>query len=66
MEDKSFTESLTRLQNAASEISKQATSLEDALKLFEEGMKEAEYCKKILDEASQKIEIYEDGEIKDA
>lgn len=66
MEGKSFTESLTILQNAASEISKQATSLEDALKLFEEGMQEAEYCKKILDEASQKIEIYEDGEIKDA
>ena len=66
MEGKSFTESLTRLQNAASEISKQATSLEDALRLFEEGMQEAEYCKKILDEASQKIEIYEDGEIKDA
>lgn len=66
MEEKSFTESLTRLQNAAAEISKQATGLEDALKLFEEGMQEAEYCKKVLDEASQKIKVYEDGELKDA
>ena len=66
MEGKSFTESLDNLQNAATEISKQATTLEDSLKLFDEGMKEAEYCKKILDEAAQKIEIYEDGELKDA
>ena len=66
MEDKSFTESLAKLQNAATEISKQATSLEDSLRLFDEGMKEAEYCKKVLDEAAQKIEIYEDGEFKDA
>ena len=66
MEGKSFTESLANLQNAATEISKQATTLEDSLKLFDEGMKEAEYCKKILDEAAQKIESYEDGELKDA
>lgn len=66
MSDKTFTESLARLQNAASDISKQATSLEDSLKLFDEGMKEAEYCREILDKAAQKIEIYENGEIKDA
>ncbi len=66
MSEKSFTESLTKLQNAASDISKQATTLEDSLKLFDEGMKEAEYCKTILDKASQKIEIFENGEIKDA
>jgi exodeoxyribonuclease VII small subunit len=66
MSDKTFTESLAKLQSAASDISKQATSLEDSLKLFDEGMKEAEYCKEILDKAAQKIEIYENGEIKDA
>lgn len=66
MSDKTFTESLAKLQNAASDISKQATSLEDSLKLFDEGMKEAEYCREILDKAAQKIEIYENGEIKDA
>ena len=66
MADKSFTESLANLQNAATEISKQATTLEDSLKLFDEGMKEAEFCKDILDKAEQKIQLYEDGEIKDA
>ena len=66
MNEKSFTESLSKLQNAAVDISKQATSLEDSLKLFDEGLQEAEYCKDILDKASQKIEIYENGEIQDA
>ena len=66
MSEKTFTESLAKLQSAAADISKQATSLEDSLRLFDEGMKEAEYCKEILDKASQKIEIYENGEIKDA
>lgn len=61
MYEKTFTESLNILQNAANQISKQATSLEDSLKLFEEGIKEAEFCKKILDEADQKIIEFEEG-----
>ena len=59
MSEKSFTEALSNLQNAAAEIGKQATSLEDSLKLFEDGMKEAEFCKNILDKADQHISIYE-------
>ena len=59
MGEKSFTEALSNLQNAAAEIGKQATSLEDSLKLFEEGMKEAEFCKNILDKADQHISIYD-------
>ncbi len=66
MADKTFTESLENLQKAASEIGKQSTSLEDSLRLFDEGMKEAEYCQKILDSAEQKIQLYENGEVKDA
>ena len=66
MSEKSFTESMQALQNAASEIGKQATTLEDSLRLFDEGMKEAEYCKEILDKAEQKILLYENGELKDA
>ena len=61
MSEKNFTESLNKLQNAANEIGRQATSLEDSLKLFEEGIKEAEFCKKILDEADQKIIEFEEG-----
>lgn len=59
MADKTFTQALSDLQNAASEIGKQATTLEDSLKLFEQGMKEAEFCKDILDKADQKITVYE-------
>lgn len=64
--DKTFTESLQKLQAAASDIGKQTTGLEDSLKLFEEGMKEAAYCSEILDSAEQKIQIYENGEFRNA
>ena len=66
MGDKSFTESLEKLQKAANEIGKQSASLEESLRLCEEGMKEAENCQKILDRAEQKIQIFENGEVKDA
>ena len=66
MAEKTFTESMKKLQEAAAEIGKQATSLEDSLRLFEEGMKEAEYCREILDSAEQKIQIYEKETFKDA
>ena len=59
MADKTFAQALNDLQNAASEIGRQATTLEDSLKLFEQGMKEAEFCKEILDKADQKITVYE-------
>ena len=61
MSDKTFTEALNNLQNAATEIGKQATTLEDSLKLFEMGMKEAAFCKEILDRADQNITVYEKG-----
>lgn len=57
---------MQKLQNAAAEIGRQATTLEDSLRLFDEGMKEAEFCRDILDKAEQKIQIYENGELKDA
>ena len=63
MADKTFTEALNNLQKAATDISKQATTLEDSLKLFEEGIKEADFCQKILDEAEQKITTYELKEV---
>lgn len=62
MAEKTFTEALKNLQNAASEIGRQATTLEESLKLFEAGMKEAEFCKDILDKAEQHITVYERGE----
>ena len=61
MADKTFTEALNDLQNAAAQIGKQATTLEESLNLFEQGMKEAEFCKDILDKADQKITVYEEA-----
>jgi exodeoxyribonuclease VII small subunit len=66
MADKTFTQALNDLQNAASEIGRQATTLEDSLKLFEQGMKEAEFCREILDKADQKITVYEQEDGPDA
>ncbi len=61
--EKTFEESMAALEKAAADISKGTTSLESSIKLFEEGMKEAEFCRSILDEARGKIEIYgKDGE----
>ena len=59
MADKTFTEAMNDLQNEASQIGKQATTLEESLKLFEQGMKEAEFCREILEQADQKIRVYE-------
>ena len=56
--EKTFTEALNNLQNAANEISKQSISLEDSIKLYEEGIKEAKFCQQILDEAEQKITTF--------
>ena len=58
--EKTFTEAMRNLQNAAQEIGRQATSLEESLKLFESGMKEAEFCKDILDKAEQRITVYQE------
>ena len=58
--EKTFTEALRNLQNAAQEIGRQATTLEDSLRLFESGMKEAEFCKDIIDKAEQRITVYQE------
>lgn len=60
--EKSFQESLWTLEQAAEKISQPATSLEDSLKLFDQGIRESQYLSRILEEAEQKIEIYEKKE----
>ncbi len=67
MAEKTFTEALSSLKSAASKIGMQSTTFEEAMKLYEDGMKEAEYCRKILDSADQKIQIYDEkGGLSDA
>jgi exodeoxyribonuclease VII small subunit len=60
--EKSFSQSLRALQDAAEKIGQPATSLEDALKLFDEGIQESEYLNEVLKNAEQKIEVFEKSE----
>ena len=61
--DKTFMEAYQGLVDAATNITKQTTSIDESMKLFDEGMKDAELCNKILDQAEQKIEVYTKEEI---
>lgn len=61
MADKTFTEAMNSLQKAASRIGSGTVTLEESLALFEEGIKEADYCREILDRAEQKIIVYKEG-----
>ena len=52
---KTFEESLLRLEEITSLLEKGSLSLEESLKLFEEGTKLSSYCYKTLKDAQQKI-----------
>lgn len=62
MSDKSFSESMKNLRSAADRIGGPTTSLEEALALFDAGMKESEYLNSVLEKAEQKIEIFDEQE----
>lgn len=50
-----FEEAMTRLQEIVEKLEAGEESLEDSIKLFEEGAKLASQCYDILDRAEQKI-----------
>ena len=52
-----FEKALARLETIVSELERGELSLDDSLKIFEEGVKLSKTCLKILDEAEQKVEI---------
>jgi exodeoxyribonuclease VII small subunit len=52
-----FEVSLQRLEEIVDELEKGNVSLEQALKLFEEGLKLSSSCRKELEEAEGKVEI---------
>jgi len=52
-----FEECLSRLEAIVSELEKGDVPLENALKLFEEGMQLSGSCRKDLEEAEGKVEI---------
>ena len=62
MAERTFTETLADLERAAERIGRQTTSLEEAMELFESGMKDAAALQEILAGAEQKVAIYDKKE----
>jgi exodeoxyribonuclease VII small subunit len=55
--DLGFEESLKKLEEIASKMGEESLSLEESLKMFQEGMELSTLCNKKLDEAEKKISI---------
>lgn len=54
----SFEEALNGLEKTAEELKKDGTTLEEAMVNYERGVEFYQHCIKILEEAKQKIEIF--------
>ena len=54
---KTFEQSIERLEAITEEMEKGELPLEEALKLFDEGMKLCRFCNQKLDEAEQKVSL---------
>ena len=50
-------QAMARLETIVSELEKGDLSLDDSLKIFEEGIKLSKTCLKMLDDAERKVEI---------
>lgn len=57
MEYKDFEKALKGLEDIVSKLEKGDLALEEALKLFEEGVRVSSFCSSKLEEAERKIEI---------
>ncbi len=57
MATKTFEDSMTELENVVSKLEAGDVTLDDSLKLFEQGIKLAKSCQKKLDEAEKKVKI---------
>ena len=57
-----FEKALEQLQEQTDKIKSQDISLEDAIKCYEDGMKYYKVCSDILENAKQKVEMFE-GEV---
>ncbi|OGQ33717.1 MAG: exodeoxyribonuclease VII small subunit [Deltaproteobacteria bacterium RIFCSPHIGHO2_12_FULL_43_9] len=62
MSEPSFETSLNRLEKIVTQLEGGKLSLEESVKTFEEGMKLALSCQKLISEAEKKIEILTKGE----
>lgn len=57
-----FEDALARLETIVSELEKGDLSLDQSLKIFEEGIKLSKTCLKMLDDAERKVEILVQGQ----
>ena len=57
MEYKDFEKALARLEDIVEELEKGELALEEALQLFEEGVKISRFCSARLKQAERKVEI---------
>ena len=55
----SFEEALQKLEEAVAKLKSGECSLEESIKVYEESVKYYEICSDILENAKQKIEIYD-------
>jgi exodeoxyribonuclease VII small subunit len=55
MTEKKFETAMERLENIVESLESGELSLEDSLKIFEEGMNLVSFCSKKLEEAEQKV-----------
>lgn len=63
---KSFEQSINELEEIVSALENGETTLDESLKLFEQGIKLSKSCQTMLDKAQQKVTVLlqnEDGEI---
>ena len=57
MAEKKFEKAMERLEEIVENLEGGELSLEDSLKVFEEGMKLAQFCSRKLEEAEKKVTI---------
>ncbi len=67
MSDMDYEGSLKRLEEIVNTLQQGNLGLEESVKLFEEGMKLSNYCKKSITEARMKVNVLinDNGEIKE-
>lgn len=61
MPKEKFEEALKKLEKIVSRLEEGEISLEESLKLFEEGIRLSRFCNQKLDEAEKKVEILMKG-----
>lgn len=57
MSKQTFEEAITQLGDIVRKLDTGSTSLDEAMELFEQGIKLTKECNKMLDEAEQKVNI---------